>query len=80
MKIQLATDLERDNVFAEIYYEEQQWCEVYIDNDSNENLLHIGPDIGVIMPLDEAINALKVAIARLQPRYPDFIETDEDSQ
>ncbi len=66
METIIASDVERDEFFAELYHNGEQWCEIYMDTDKNEGVLRIFADVDVTMPLSEALAAMHKAYERLQ--------------
>jgi hypothetical protein len=62
----IANDTERENVFAEIYYKNQQWAEISIEGDKPLLALFSSNNQKFWeFPLDEALQALEIAKKKL---------------
>jgi hypothetical protein len=68
MEMIVASNVERDYVFAEFYYQGIFWAELSVDETTGKGKLEIFQNEKFTMPYEEVIEALQSGYARIQPR------------
>jgi hypothetical protein len=71
MECIIVSDVDRDDVFAELYHEGEQWAEVQYDRKRREFLITVFPQTSgepIHLRLTEMEEALEYAKQRLYPR------------